>query len=211
MESTIDTKKQNKKPKTSPMQETAKLHAETPQPGETPQSIGGFQLGEIAGQVTVRRDPEVISLSFEFSAPMTDPIDVIIGPPQWSDNAEVYETRGVPVVANAAIVQVDRSELQRLAQDGRVCFHARVHDGRYINLEGRPFENFSLTLRLLLLARLRERARVAFGNAKGAVRGELLRWLLRGVFGPGRLWAVGVQLLEQARGLFAARYFAVVL
>ncbi len=50
------------------------------------------------------------------------------------------------MIANAAIVQVSRSDLERLAQDGKVCFYARVHDGRYINLEGRPFENFSLML-----------------------------------------------------------------
>ncbi len=81
MERNTDTKKQNtKQPKAKPAPAGANMHAETPPTAETPQAIGSFQLGEIAGQVTVRRDPESILLSFEFSAPVNEPLDVVIGP-----------------------------------------------------------------------------------------------------------------------------------
>jgi len=140
---------------------------ETPQPlMREPSAISGdivghFQLGELGyGQAKVMRpdDGKSVRIAFEFvlnearensPEPPEISVDLVVGPANWREDAEVYEVKAVPMMGNSAIIEIPRQDLERIVHGGRAQFYGRVHTHTgeyYINKDGRPFENFEALL-----------------------------------------------------------------
>ncbi len=133
---------------------------EMPQPpsaNAAADSVGSFQLGELGhGQAKVLRSGDGQSVRFVFEFVLRDwrpsdlTVDLVVGPANWGEGADVYEINAIPMVGSSALLEIRRSHLDHVVSSGRAQFYGRVHtpagETYYINREGRPFENFEAML-----------------------------------------------------------------
>jgi len=139
----MDTIEQKKTPKNK------KAAAKTSLQTITPQAAGHFSVNNVcAGTVALTKDPANTRITFEIdfqNAEAVDPaeltVDLVVGPANWQEHAQVYEVKAIPVTGNIAAFDIPQQE------QGSQLFYARLHTANgvhFINKDGKPYENFSL-------------------------------------------------------------------